>query len=144
MKKISLRKKLSFYFSYRRILLNNKKELKSVYNLRIDKVNRIYTVINIPESVFEDPYNMRTADINKISEPYILEYTKQITNLLNNKGLTELFKLYDIQKIDKYSYLVIVGFSLFDTQKVAKNIFFKLIPTTIILSAIMLLIFKVL
>ena len=141
MKKLNLFKRLSLYFSYRKNLLKSKDELVNS-NIRIDRVNRIYTVINIPPEIFEEPYNMRTADINKISEPYISEYIKQVSNLLNSKGLTELYKLYDVQKIDKFSYLVVIGFSFLDTAKIARNFLLKFLPITLVLSLILVLFFK--
>lgn len=144
MKKLSFWKKLSIYRTYRKIVLKNKNEFESTYGLRIDRANRIYTVINIPAEMFEEPYNLRTADINKISEPYITAYTKQISGLLDSKELGELYRLYDIQKIDKYSYLVIIGFSLFDTAKLSRNIFLRFIPTIFILSILTFLILKLL
>jgi hypothetical protein len=144
MKKLSFWKKLSIYRTYRKIVLKNKNEFESTYGLRIDRANRIYTVINIPAEMFEEPYNLRTADINKISEPYITAYIKQISGLLDSKELGELYRLYDIQKIDKYSYLVIIGFSLFDTAKLSRNIFLRFIPTIFILSILTFLILKLL
>ncbi len=144
MKKLSFWKKISIYRTYRKIVLKNKNEFESTYGLRIDRANRIYTVINIPAEMFEEPYNLRTADINKISEPYITAYTKQISGLLDSKELGELYRLYDIQKIDKYSYLVIIGFSLLDTAKLYRNIFLRFIPTIFILSILTFLILKLL
>ena len=144
MKKLSFWKKLSIYRTYRKIVLKNKNEFESTYGLRIDRANRIYTVINIPAEMFEEPYNLRTADINKISEPYITAYIKQISGLLDSKELGELYRLYDIQKIDKYSYLVIIGFSLFDTAKLSRNIFLRFIPTIFIFSTLTFLILKLL
>ena len=142
MNNISFWKKISLYLSYRKCLRKNKEEFLSKYNLRIDRINRIYTVVNVPEDMFEAPYNTRTADINKISEPYISEYIKKVSGVLNSKGLSELYMLYDIQKIDKYSYLVIIGFILFNTDKMAKNIYFKILPAIAIISLITFIIFK--
>lgn len=144
MKKLSFWKKLSIYKTYRKVILNNKGEFESTYSLRVDRATRIYTVINIPQELFDEPYNLRTSDINKISEPYIATYTKQISTLLDSKGLSELYKLYDIRKIDKFSYLVIIGFSLFDTAKMIRNIFLRFIPITLILSTLTILILKLL
>jgi len=137
--KVSFLKKVSFYFSYRKILLSNKKEFENSYNLRIDRVNRLYTVMNIPESAFGEPYNLRTSDISKISEPILAQFTKQISELLEKKGLSELYRLYDIKKVDKFSFLIIIGFSLFDTDKLAKLIFFRVLPTLITASLLILL-----
>ena len=102
-------------------------------NLRIDRAKRIYTVLNIPPESFDEPYNLRTTDINRMSEPFISEYIKNVSSYLNSRGLSELYKLYDIQKVDKYSYLVIIGFALFDTNKVAKNIFYKIVPSVLLI-----------
>jgi len=139
MKKIGFFKKISLYFYYRRVLLKNSRQFSSAYNLRIDWVNRIYTVINIPEEVFEEPYNMRTSDINKISDPYITEFVKQISSFLNTKGLIELYDIYDIRKIEKYSYLVVIGFSLFDTDRIARNFLFRILPFFSVISVILII-----
>jgi hypothetical protein len=132
MAKINLFKKVSLYLSYRKNLLKNRDQFAGTYNLRIDRVNRIYTVVNIPEQVFEEPYNMRKSDIDKISEPYISEVIRQISGLLNKSGLSELYRLYDVQKVDKYSYLVIIGFSLFDTSKIARNFLTRILPISLV------------
>lgn len=144
MNKLSFWKKLSLYFTYRSNLLSNKKNFIEKYNLRIDRVNRIYTVVNIPADAFEEPYNIRTTDINKISEPFIAEYIKQVSITLNTNGLSELFKLYDIQKVDRYSYLIIIGFSLFDTSKMARKIFLRILPSIFVLLLISFLFYKLL
>lgn len=141
-KRVSLYKKIKLYLQYRRVILNNIEELEKSLNLRVDGVNRLYTVINIPETLFGEPYNLRTSDIYRISEPYIAEYLKRISNYLNDKGLSELFKRYSLTKVDKYSYLLVIGFSLFDTDKMAKNILFKVLPTLGIISMAALIAFK--
>lgn len=128
MKKISIFKKLKLYLNYRKVILSNRLDFKNNYNLRIDNVNRIYTVVNVPNQLFDEPYNMRTADINRISEPYITEYIRQVSLYLNKIGLSELYKMYDVQKVDKYSYLIVIGFSLFDTSKVARNLLLRFLP----------------
>jgi hypothetical protein len=140
--KVSLRRKISLYFSYRNLVIKNRKDFQTKFNLRLDRVNRIYTVVNIPQEIFDEPYTMRTSDINKISEPYITEYIRQISNSLNESGLTELYRLYNIEKVDKFSYLIIIGYSLFDTGEVAKNIFLKILPIVTVLAISIILFFK--
>ena len=55
-----------------------------------------------------------------------------------------MYDFYEIQKVDKYSYLVVLGFSLpndtFRSNKYYDNIRYRLIPTASILSIILLLI----
>lgn len=141
MKKLSFFKKVSIYFTYRNLLSKRKDELLS-NNLRVDRAKRIYTVLNIPPESFEEPYNLRSNDINRLAEPFISEYVKYVSTFLNSKGFTELYRLYDVQKVDKYSYLVVIGFSLLDTSKFAKTIFYKIVPTILIVSTLLFLIIR--
>jgi hypothetical protein len=131
--KVSAWKKFKLYLQYRKALVNNS-EILSESGLRIDKVKRIYTVINVPETLFESVYDLKTSDINRVSQSYITERLRNVSKTLNGIGLSELFKTYETKKVDKYSYLVIIGFSLFDTKKVANNLWFKILPTIVVAS----------
>jgi len=108
--------------TYRSILKSIGKELELEYGTRIDNIYRMYTVLNLPENLFEEPYNLRKADIDNISRNYILEFRKNMSSFLVSKGLLELFDTYEVRKVDKFSYLIIMGYSLFDTKKVANNL----------------------
>ena len=123
-------KRIELFFTYRKLILNLEKDLEINYNYRIDNIYRFYTVLNIPEEIFEDPYNFRTSDINMIARNFIADYRVQFQQYLMSNGLMELFKLYEIKKVDKYSYLLVYGFSMIDTKKfVSKTLiwFFTLI-----------------
>ena len=120
-------KKIIVFFTYRSKINTIKEELKLEYNAKIDSIYRIYTVLNLPPIIFEEPYNLRTYDIDQISRNYILDFRRNISDFLIKRGLMELFELYEIRKVDKYSYLLIFGFSLFNTKKVANSIITTLI-----------------
>ena len=96
--------------------MRSETDLKIQFNIRIDSILRFYTVLNVPNEVMEEPYNLRKSDIDTISRNYIKEYNFQLSQFLNSKGLTELYDLYDMDKVDKYSYLLVFGFSLFNTR----------------------------
>jgi len=132
---MGLFKKINLFFTYRSTLKSIKKEMELDYNARIDSIYRIYMVLNLPDALFEEPYNIRTGDIDTISRNYILDFRRNFSDYLVRKGLLELFEIYEVRKVDKYSYLLIFGFSLFNTRKVA-NI---LINSTIVLSILSLL-----
>lgn len=140
MKNISFIKKIKLYRQYYKAIRRNKKELSQRFNIKIDLANRSYTVLNVPPSIMEEPYNIRKSDIDKIAESYITDYTNALSNYLDTIGVKELYKFYDVKKVDKYSYLVIYGYSLFDSVKFSKNLFFGFIPVTLI-SAILLFIY---
>lgn len=131
MSKLSIRRKISLYFQYSRALKQNKSELAQS-GFRIDKVNRIYTVINIPIELFDDTYDLKSSDISRVSQSYLTENIRTISRILNGFGLNELYKIYDTRKVDKYSFLIVLGFALFDTKKVADTIFLRILPITIV------------
>ncbi len=115
-------KKIGLFFTYKSKINSIREELILEYNARIDSIYRIYTVLNIPPVIFEEPYNLRTSDIDQIAKNYILDFRRNFSQFLVTKGLMELFDVYEIRKVDKYSYLLIFGFSLFNTRKVANTL----------------------
>lgn len=129
-------KKLKVFLNYRRTIKNIEENLGRELNARVDNAYRIYTVVNVPVEVFEEPYNFRKSDIDKISEKYIKEYFSKLSDLLNKNGLIEMYDVYDIKKVDKYSYLTIIGFSLFRTDKLFTKILLRWIPISLLLSII--------
>ena len=139
-KKISIFKKIKLFRSFKKDIRGCAEELENKFNIRVDSAYRMYTVLNIPEDLIGEAYSLRKADIDKISENFIREYTGELSKLLNAKGLNELYEIYKVDKVDKYSYLIVIGFSLFKSDKFYNRIYYRLIPTVAILSAILLLI----
>ena len=131
-KNISLWKKIKLFNSYKKIVKDSKKELESKFNLRIDGAHRMYTVLNIPEELIGEEYSLRKSDIDKISENFITEYGMELKKFLDTKGLTELYEYYEIKKVDKYSYLLVYGFSQFQSTKYYNNLYWKVIPASVI------------
>lgn len=131
--KVSFLKKINLYRFFRKTLKLNSKELSEKFGVRIDYVSRIYTVLNIPTELIDEPYNLRKGDIDNISKQYIKEYVNEFGLYLDSIGLKELYKFYKVSKVDKYSYLVVFGYSLVDTVDFARSILFKYIPGIIVL-----------
>jgi hypothetical protein len=136
MNKISFLKKINLFLSWRKIIRLNKVELQRNLNIRVDSAYRLYTVLNVPEELVGEAYSLKKSDIDRISENYIKEYSLEVSKYLNLKGLTELFRSYEIKKVDKYSYLLVIGFSLFESHIFYNNLYYKFIPITTILSII--------
>ena len=131
-------KKIKLFSEFKKTIKPLKSELEQTFNARIDKASRIYSVLNIPQESIEEPYNLRKTDIDKISENYIKEYSFHLSQFLDKNGLKELYKFYDIKKVDKYSYLVVVGFSLFKSTDYYNMILYKLLPAFVIIFLIIL------
>lgn len=133
MRKISWIKKIKLFLNFRKTLKKNEKELEDKFKARVDSASRIYTVINLPPDVIEEPYNLKKDDIDKLAKRYIMDYSNILSSFLNSKNLMELYDYYDVKKVEKYSYLVIFGFSLFDSAKFLRNLYITLSIFSILL-----------
>ena len=138
---MNLFKKIKLFRSFKKGVNEAKIELQNKFNMRIDNAYRLYTVLNIPEELVGEAYSLKKSDIDRISENFIREYTKELSTVLNSKGLTELYDIYDISKVDKYSYLIVVGYRLFKSQKYYNWIYYGVIPTITLASIISLILF---
>jgi hypothetical protein len=122
-------KDLRLFFSYKSIIRKNKVRLEGDFNMRIDNADRMYTVLNIPTNLVEEPYNLRKDDIDKISQNYIRDYINELSNFLNTIGISELYDFYEpIKKVDKYSYLIVIGYKQLDSVEINKIIYRILLP----------------
>lgn len=128
MAEISFFKKLSLFREYRKILKSNERDLQTRYSMRVDKAKRIYTVLNIPEELIGEAYGVKKSDIDRISENYIKEYIGEIAKVLNEKGLSELYSVYEVKRVDKYSYLIVMGFSLFMSNEYYDRLYLRILP----------------
>ncbi len=137
--KASLLKKILLFNSFRKTLRKNKEILQSKFNLRIDNASRLYTVINVPEELVGEAYSLKKSDIDRISENYLREYSREVSEQLNSMRLQELFEVYEIRKVDKYSYLMIIGFRLFKSTTFYNRLYYIALPTAIVTSLILLL-----
>jgi hypothetical protein len=135
MKNISFFKKLSLFSFYKKTLKLNKVRLERELNVRFDSAYRLYTVLNIPEELYGE-FTLKKSDIDKISENYIREYSFEVSKFLKSIGLSELFESYEIKKVDKYSYLIVIGFSLFRSNVFYNNLYYKFLPILAVLSII--------
>jgi hypothetical protein len=135
---------LKLYIEFSRTIKKNKVAIESNFGLRIDRASRLYTVLNIPEDFFGEPYNLRKSDIETISENYIREYIGKMSEYLNSLGLSELYDFYEpIKKIDKYSYLIVIGFKPFDSVLFNKILWLRLVPILASVSIISLIIYLI-
>jgi hypothetical protein len=139
MRNISFYKKVKLFLLYRKTIKSIELPLERQFGIRIDKAARMYTVLNIPQELIDEPYSIRKADIDTISQSFIKDYTNKLSVLLNQNGLNELYDFYDISKIDKTSYLLVYGFSLFKSDKFISNLY-KSIPVVAVIAIILLII----
>jgi len=134
MGEISYFKKLKMMISYFNIIRDNRDKIinngDNEFKLRIDRVGRIYTVVNVPEETevygVDIAKNRLTAFINKIDILFI------------EIGLPEMVGIRDIKEVDDFNYLIIFGFSHINTVKFFRNF---LIITPIVLVSFLIFFF---
>jgi len=133
-------KDLRLFFSYIKIIRQRKIELESNYNVRIDNADRLYTVVNVPSPVVGDAYDLKKSDIDKISEGYIRDYISKLSRYLDSIGLSEIYDYYEpIKKVDKLSYLIVIGFKPLNSVQINNILYRILLPISIITLIITLL-----
>ena len=135
-KNVSIFKKIRLFNLYKKVIKDNDTELERNFGIRIDKAQRLYTVLNIPEEIIGESFSLKKSDIDRISESYIKEYNSELNRFLNSKGLGELFSIYDVKKVDKYSYLVVIGYSLFKSNEYYNKLYWRVYPIIGIVSII--------
>ena len=135
-KNVSIFKKIRLFNLYKKVIKDNDTELERNFGIRIDKAQRLYTVLNIPEEIIGESFSLKKSDIDRISESYIKEYNTELNRFLNMKGLGELFGIYDVKKVDKYSYLVVIGYSLFKSNEYYNKLYWRVYPIIGIVSII--------
>jgi hypothetical protein len=156
MNNISFFKKLKFFLFYRKTLNSVRTELEKNFNIRIDEAYRMYTVVNVnnDNSIFQDYGISELREYNKnydllpsqveqqfLDEMYrktMKDFSNTIAEYLNSKGLSELYIFYQIDKINKFSYLVVLGFPFFKTDLYVKY-FYYTIRGIFIIGAILML-----
>jgi len=121
-------KRIRFYQEYKKSIKENKSTLQSEFGIRLDWANRMYTVLNVPD-VLGEPYNLRSSDVNKMSEKYISDYLGKLSSYLNSIGLSELYDFYTPpQKVDKFSYLLVIGYKHLNSVKINRFFWFWFVP----------------
>lgn len=155
MRNISFFKKVKFFLQYKKIVKNIQYDLEKQFNIRIDEAYRLYTVININNDTIEDirlsnqnydllPKQMEDNYIDSLYQKTMKDFTNMLSTYLDSKGLSELYDFYQIEKINKFSYLVVMGFSLFRSDEFYKKLYqtIQISIVSIIGFTLFLLIFK--
>ena len=124
--KLSLWKRIKFFFIYRSLIKTNKLEIQQFKfqfdrhdiiqpSLRIDNVLRMYSVLTLPPET-------QTYMSGNIVKNHIQTYIRSVDKFLSSKGFSELVGIRDTKQIDETHYLIVFGYSHMDTAKVATRI----------------------
>ena len=73
----------------------------------------------------------------------VKEYSIKISEYLDEKNLKEMYDFYEIRKVEKYAYLVVLGFSLpndpFRSNEYYDMIKFRVLPSIGVATLLLLL-----
>jgi hypothetical protein len=117
-------KNIKLFFNYRSAIKRNLDTITTFQyqfdrdkrlqpSLRVDNVLRIYGVINLPEET-------QTYMDGKLVQKHVASYIRSTDEMLNKCGLNEIVGIREMRQLSETSYLVVFGFSQFDTNKVAR------------------------
>lgn len=99
-------KRFKFYTMYKQLLKEHKQTLLTDYNVRIDKINRIYTVINVPDET--QIYGNDNA--KKLTETWLKNWLSNFDQYLINNQIKELLDIVEISQIDEQNFLLIMEY----------------------------------
>jgi len=118
------RVKINNYFIENKTKFNYK-----IQEIKIDKIHRLYTVLNFPEKT--------TKNIQKYGHLYIDEEVKKFIKEMNNQlkeiGLMELVALSKADVIQSNKVLIVMEYKFLNIGKIAKNIIIIIFSLLIII-----------
>ena len=134
---------IKLFFEYKKAIKKNKKAITTYQYqfdrdkrlqpaMRIDSVLRIYSVVNLPEEtqVYMDA---------KIVQTHISSYIRSVDEMFRKNGLAEIIGIRDIKQLDETHYLIVFGFTQFDTAKIARRL---LIGSAITLTTLFIILYN--
>jgi len=122
--------KILKFLKYRKIIDNNRKELEKSFNLKIDNIYRLGTLVSIPKNKYDIliSYKNSELDIYKQLDSEVKKTISNIDKFFIQLNLMELINIYSIDRIGPNLVEVILSFNLVNMVKVANYIrFFQLI-----------------
>jgi len=108
-------KNYKLYKMYRKLVKENQEELLQKFNLRVDEVGRLYTVINLPPQA--DTYGPK--DGPRITASLLKNWLSRLDEFLISKSIKELTAVETMQEIDESNYLLIIRFKFLNMARIA-------------------------
>lgn len=111
------------YFKYRKFITKNRDYLYSNFNLKIDNIYRLGTIVSIPNQRFQLLRGYRNAelDIHKELEEELRRYLKRFDIYLMQNNLVEFIGLYYANRTGENAVTVIMSYKKINTVKIANT-----------------------
>lgn len=106
-------KRLIIFRQYIKIVRTYKAELKQEFNLKFDRIFRLYTVINVPdETQIYGPENTP-----RLTEEFIKNWVGTLDKYLFEIGLKEYVEVQEISKLDNVNFLLVLKYKYLNTLR---------------------------
>lgn len=105
--------KRKLYKIYKTFIKDNETILESQLRLRRDRVNFLYTVVNLDPKIVNDYY----TEGDRIAKPVINDYVSKVSKFFKDRNMSEFIALRKVSRIDDFNWKVEFGFSLFNSRK---------------------------
>jgi hypothetical protein len=105
-------KDIKTYLYYKSVLKSHANDLGQRFNLRIDRIGRLYTIFSI------DPKEYQQYG-DELFDTELKKYLASVDKHLMKIGLTDLYGLAVQERIDELNYKIIIRFKPLDTLVMA-------------------------
>jgi hypothetical protein len=108
-------KKYRLYRLYKSLIKKHEAEFLEKFNVKIDRVGRLYTVINMPPQL--DTFGPK--DGPRITKTLLQNWLNKLDNFLIEIGVKELTKVQELTELDESNYLLIIRFNYLNVANIA-------------------------
>ena len=112
--KLNLSKRVRYFYLYKKTVKAHKSELKSNFNLEVDRLQRIWTVISIPQENAQDVKKYGHKYIDNEVENFIKETDKYFRQI----NIVEFIKIENIEILNPLEVGVVFSFKFLKPQKI--------------------------
>ena len=111
---MNLFKRIKHYYEYKKLVKKSKQDLYNDFNIRVDNIYRLYTVLNVPDET--QIYGKENAD--KLTETWIKSWLVRLDTFLVNKHIREFVIRQELTKIDDQNYLIVFRYKYLNIEKI--------------------------
>lgn len=99
-------RKFKLYGIYRGLVKSHSDEILEQFNMRTDRLKRMYTVINVPDET--QMYGEENAA--RLTETFLKNWLASLDKYLLENGIKEFTKVEEITPIDNQNFLVVIRY----------------------------------
>ena len=129
--------KWKHFRTYKKLIKKNKDILFQKYNVKIDNINRCYTILNFPP---DEQENIRQYGYYYIDNK-VRDYLREIQEFFSALGLFEMIGVSELVQLDDFNVLLIIEFKHLNSKKytITKRIIYSILTISVIVIGLILI-----